>query len=66
MCPTRELSRQNHTVLLALGDYLNISTCLVVSGENVTDMAHRLQHGVHVVVGKCATRTYQKYIYLCM
>jgi len=51
LAPTRELARQIHTVILAMGDYLEVESYLVVGGESVRDMIRRLNTGVHVVVG---------------
>jgi len=51
LAPTRELARQIHTVILAMGDYLEVEAYLVVGGESVRDMIRRLNTGVHVVVG---------------
>ena len=52
LAPTRELARQSQTVVLALGDYLDVDCYLVVGGEKVQDMKQTLNSGVHVVVGR--------------
>ena len=52
LSPTRELARQSYTVMLALGDYLQVETYLVVGGERVSDMRQRLNSGIQAIVGK--------------
>ena len=68
LAPTRELARQIHTVILALGDYLQVDVYLVVGGEKVGEMARRLSSGVQVVVGKLdsTSRSKHNYIQSCM
>ena len=52
LSPTRELARQTRTVIVALGDYMEISAYLVVGGESVPEMKARLSSGVHVAIGE--------------
>jgi len=51
LAPTRELALQIHKVLMALGDFLEIQCHACVGGTNVREDMHKLQSGVHVVVG---------------
>ena len=51
LAPTRELANQTQKVMLALGDYLNVSVKACVGGTNVREDIRDLQNGVHVVVG---------------
>jgi translation initiation factor 4A len=51
MAPTRELALQIHKVIVALGDYMNVTSLACVGGTNVrADMA-TLRDGVQIVVG---------------
>tara|TARA_B110000971_G_scaffold216501_1_gene251610 strand:+ start:308 stop:760 length:453 start_codon:yes stop_codon:yes gene_type:complete len=51
LAPTRELAQQIQKVVIALGDYMNISVHACVGGTAVRDDIRTLQGGVHVVVG---------------
>ena len=51
LSPTKELARQTYTVMLTLGDYLDIEVLLAIGGESVSQMRQKLARGVHVVVG---------------
>ncbi len=57
LSPTRELARQTQTVMVALGDRLQVESYLVVGGERVSDMRQRLNSGIQVIVGKSHTST---------
>ncbi|CAF1197085.1 unnamed protein product [Didymodactylos carnosus] len=49
--PTRELAQAIQTVVLALGDYMNVTCHACVGGTNVRDHIKRLEQGVQIVVG---------------
>ena len=51
LAPTMELANQIQKVMLALGDYMNVSVKACVDGTNNTEDIRDLQSGVHVVVG---------------
>ncbi|KAG6891092.1 hypothetical protein C0995_014182 [Termitomyces sp. Mi166 len=51
LAPTRELALQIHKVVVALGDYMNVSSLACVGGTAVREDIARLQSGVQVVVG---------------
>ncbi|KAG6812060.1 hypothetical protein H0H92_004591 [Tricholoma furcatifolium] len=51
LAPTRELALQIHKVVVALGDYMNITTLACVGGTQVREDMSKLQAGVQVVVG---------------
>jgi len=51
LSPTRELARQTHKVVLALGDYLNVTCHLSVGGTKSNEDRQALQRLPHVVVG---------------
>merc|ERR1712055_477183 len=51
LAPTRELAQQIQKVVIALGDYLEAQCHACIGGTNVREDMHRLQSGVHVVVG---------------
>jgi translation initiation factor 4A len=48
---TRELALQIHKVVVALGDYLNITSLPCVGGTNVREDMTKLRDGVQIVVG---------------
>ncbi|KIK70418.1 hypothetical protein GYMLUDRAFT_272060 [Collybiopsis luxurians FD-317 M1] len=50
LSPTRELALQTHKVVVALGDYMEISTLACVGGTNVRDDMAVLRSGVQIVV----------------
>jgi len=51
LAPTRELAQQIQKVVLALGDYMNITCHACIGGTNVREDLKTLERGVHVVVG---------------
>lgn len=51
LAPTRELAIQTQKVILALGDYMNISCHACIGGKNVGVDALKLELGLHVVCG---------------
>ncbi|KAF8922190.1 P-loop containing nucleoside triphosphate hydrolase protein [Mucidula mucida] len=51
LAPTRELALQIHTVVLALGDYMNVTIMACVGGTNVQRDISSLRSGVQIVVG---------------
>ncbi|KAF7314372.1 hypothetical protein MKEN_00909900 [Mycena kentingensis (nom. inval.)] len=51
LAPTRELALQIHKVVVALGDYMNITSLACVGGTSVRDDMTKLREGVQVIVG---------------
>lgn len=51
LSPTRELATQIQSVVLALGDYMNIQCHACIGGTSVGEDIRRLEHGQHVVSG---------------
>lgn len=51
LSPTRELATQIQSVLLALGDYLNVQCHACIGGTNVGEDIRKLDYGQHVVSG---------------
>jgi translation initiation factor 4A len=51
LAPTRELAQQIQKVVLAIGDYLPVRCHACIGGTSVADDIHKLESGVHVVVG---------------
>lgn len=51
LSPTRELATQIQSVILALGDYMNVQCHACIGGTSVGEDIRRLDHGVHVVSG---------------
>jgi ATP-dependent RNA helicase len=51
LSPTRELSQQTQKVVMALGDFMNISAHACIGGKSVGDDIRALERGVHVVSG---------------
>ena len=51
LAPTRELARQIHKVMFALGEYLGARVHVCVGGQSTRDDMRALGSGVHVVVG---------------
>mmetsp|Transcript_1492 Transcript_1492/g.4652 ORF Transcript_1492/g.4652 Transcript_1492/m.4652 type:complete len:417 (+) Transcript_1492:102-1352(+) len=51
LAPTRELAQQIQSVVLALGDYLNVRCHSCIGGTRVSDDISKLEKGVHIVVG---------------
>merc|ERR1711904_627184 len=51
LAPTRELASQIVKVVMAIGDYLGVSTMACIGGTNVRQDMDRLRNGVQLVVG---------------
>jgi len=51
LAPTRELAQQIQRVVMALGDYMDITVHACVGGTAVRDDIRTLQAGAHIVVG---------------
>jgi translation initiation factor 4A len=51
LAPTRELAQQIQKVVVALGDYMNITSMACVGGTNVREDMKKLEEGCQVVVG---------------
>lgn len=51
LAPTRELATQTQSVVLALGDYMNVQVHACIGGTKVGDDVKKLDYGQHVVVG---------------
>jgi ATP-dependent RNA helicase len=51
LSPTRELAQQIQKVILALGDYQNVTCHACVGGKSVAEDIRQLDNGVHVVSG---------------
>ena len=51
LAPTRELAQQIQKVVVALGDYMDVTIHACVGGTAVRDDIRTLQAGVHIVVG---------------
>ncbi|KAG2219978.1 hypothetical protein INT45_001877 [Circinella minor] len=51
LSPTRELATQIQSVILALGDYMNVQCHACIGGTSVGEDIRRLDNGVHVVSG---------------
>jgi len=51
LSPTRELAEQSRNVMLAFGDYMNVSCHACIGGKNVGEDIRTLQAGVQVVSG---------------
>ena len=51
LAPTRELAQQIQKVVVALGDYMSITSHACVGGTNVREDMAKLKDGVQVVVG---------------
>lgn len=51
LAPTRELALQIHKVVVALGDYMNISSLACVGGTVIKEDIAKLREGVQIVVG---------------
>ncbi|KAE9409335.1 DEAD-domain-containing protein [Gymnopus androsaceus JB14] len=50
LAPTRELALQTHKVVVALGDYMDVTSLACVGGTNIRDDMATLRSGVQVVV----------------
>ncbi|ORZ33677.1 putative eukaryotic translation initiation factor eIF-4A subunit [Catenaria anguillulae PL171] len=51
LSPTRELATQIQSVLLALGDYMNVQVHACIGGTSIGEDIRKLDHGQHVVSG---------------
>jgi len=51
LAPTRELALQIHKVVVALGDYMGVTSLACVGGTNVRDDMTKLRDGIQIVVG---------------
>lgn len=51
LAPTRELAQQIQKVVIALGDYMNITCHACIGGTNVREDMRKLEKGCQVVVG---------------
>ena len=51
LSPTRELAVQIQSVMLALGDYMNVQVHACIGGTSITEDVKKLDHGQHVVSG---------------
>jgi len=51
LSPTRELATQIQSVVLALGDYMNVQCHACIGGTSIGEDIRKLDHGVHVVSG---------------
>ena len=51
LAPTRELAVQIQSVILALGDYLNVQVHACIGGTKVGEDVKKLDYGQHVVTG---------------
>jgi ATP-dependent RNA helicase len=51
LSPTRELATQIQSVILALGDYMNVQCHACIGGTNIGEDIRKLDYGQHVVSG---------------
>lgn len=51
LAPTRELATQIHTVVVALGDYTDVTSLACVGGTSIRDDMSKLRDGIQIVVG---------------
>ncbi|KAJ1911877.1 RNA helicase [Tieghemiomyces parasiticus] len=51
LAPTRELATQIQSVILALGDYMNVQCHACVGGTRLGEDIRKLDHGQHIVTG---------------
>ena len=51
LSPTRELATQTQSVLLALGDYMNVQCHACIGGTSIGEDIRKLEYGQHVVSG---------------
>jgi ATP-dependent RNA helicase len=51
LSPTRELATQIQSVIMALGDYMNVQCHACIGGTNVGEDIRKLDYGQHVVSG---------------
>ncbi|OBZ76238.1 ATP-dependent RNA helicase FAL1 [Grifola frondosa] len=55
LSPTRELATQIQSVVLALGDYMNVQCHACIGGTSIGEDIRKLEYGQHVVSGTPAT-----------
>jgi len=51
LAPTRELAQQIQKVVLALGDYMNVTCHACIGGTNLREDMRRIEMGVQIIVG---------------
>ncbi|CAD6889672.1 unnamed protein product [Tilletia controversa] len=51
LSPTRELATQIQSVVLALGDYMNVQCHACIGGTSIGEDIRKLEHGQHIVSG---------------
>lgn len=51
MSPTRELATQIQSVVLALGDYMNVQCHACIGGTSIGEDIQKLDYGQHIVSG---------------
>ncbi|KAI8048635.1 ATP-dependent RNA helicase FAL1 [Syncephalis plumigaleata] len=51
LSPTRELATQIQSVVLALGDYMNVQCHACIGGTSIGEDIRKLDHGQHIVSG---------------
>ncbi|KLO19870.1 ATP-dependent RNA helicase FAL1 [Schizopora paradoxa] len=51
LAPTRELATQTQSVILALGDYMNVQCHACIGGTSIGEDIRKLEHGQHIVSG---------------
>ena len=51
LSPTRELATQIQSVVLALGDYMNVQCHACIGGTSVGEDIRKLEYGQHIVSG---------------
>ena len=49
--PTQELATQIQSVVLALGDYMNVQCHVCIGGTSIGEDIRKLEYGQHVVSG---------------
>lgn len=52
LAPTRELAQQIQKVVMALGDYMGAQCHACIGGTSVREDMHKINNGLHIVVGK--------------
>jgi len=51
LSPTRELATQIQSVVLALGDYMNVQCHACIGGTNISEDIKKLEYGQHIISG---------------
>ena len=51
LSPTRELATQIQSVVLALGDYMNVQCHACIGGTSIGEDIRKLEYGQHIVSG---------------